>query len=39
MLKTVIDVGAQIGTQPLYDVSPNAHHVMIEPAANGPVVP
>ena len=29
--KTVIDVGAQVGTPCLYEVFPEAHHVMIEP--------
>lgn len=28
---TVIDVGAQTGTSPLYEVFPEAHHVLIEP--------
>lgn len=28
---TVIDVGAQVGTPPLYEVFPDAHHVMLEP--------
>ena len=28
---TVIDVGAQVGTPPLYEVFPEAHHVMLEP--------
>lgn len=28
---TVIDVGAQTGTPPLYEVFPDAHHVLIEP--------
>lgn len=30
---TVIDVGAQTGTPPLYEVFPEAHHVLIEPVA------
>lgn len=30
---TVIDVGAQTGTSPLYEVFPDAHHVLIEPVA------
>lgn len=30
---TVIDVGAQTGTPPLYEVFPDAHHVLIEPVA------
>lgn len=30
---TVIDVGAQTGTPPLYEVFPDARHVMIEPVA------
>lgn len=29
--KTIIDVGAQVGTAPLYKVFPDAHHLMIEP--------
>ena len=29
--KTIIDVGAQVGTPPLYEVFPNAHHILIEP--------
>ena len=29
--KTVIDVGAQVGTHELYSNFPDAHHVMIEP--------
>jgi FkbM family methyltransferase len=28
---TVIDVGAQVGTPPLYEIFPDAHHVMLEP--------
>lgn len=28
---TVIDVGAQTGTPPLYEIFPDAHHVLIEP--------
>ncbi|WP_109105466.1 FkbM family methyltransferase [Azospirillum sp. TSO35-2] len=28
---TVIDVGAQTGTPPLYEVFPDAHHLLIEP--------
>ncbi|TCT21327.1 FkbM family methyltransferase [Thiobaca trueperi] len=31
MPATVIDVGAQVGTQPLYEAFPEAHHVMLEP--------
>ena len=30
---TVIDVGAQTGTPPLYEVFPDSHHVLIEPVA------
>ncbi|BAI73034.1 methyltransferase [Azospirillum sp. B510] len=30
---TVFDVGAQTGTPPLFDVFPQAHHVMFEPVA------
>lgn len=30
---TVIDVGAQTGTPPLYEVFPDAHYVLIEPVA------
>lgn len=29
--KTVIDVGAQVGTSQLYHVFPNSHHILIEP--------
>jgi len=29
--KTVIDVGAQVGTHCLYEVFPDSHHVLIEP--------
>ncbi len=29
--RTVIDVGAQVGTPPLYEVFPDAHHIMLEP--------
>ncbi|WP_052710388.1 FkbM family methyltransferase [Azospirillum thiophilum] len=28
---TVIDIGAQTGTPPLYEVFPDAHHVLVEP--------
>jgi len=28
---TIIDVGAQLGTPPLYDVFPESHHIMLEP--------
>ena len=30
---TVFDVGAQIGTPPLFEVFPDAHHVLLEPVA------
>lgn len=30
---TVIDVGAQFGTAPLYDIFPESHHVMLETVA------
>lgn len=29
--QTVIDVGAQVGTAPLYEVFPEAHHILLEP--------
>ena len=30
---TVLDVGAQTGTPPLFDIFPDAHHVLFEPVA------